>query len=124
MSVQKNQIRDQKLKDRWESLIHTLSERFSEGEVLDVEGILYLVGLQELGQVHRKMKKDDNVNLIHIGICTVLEPFGYYRFDFFDEEGWPHFELLEELPPLKPGEQSVLMKEALVEYFLKRELIQ
>lgn len=124
MSVQKNQPRDQKLKERWDRLIHILSERFSEGEVLDVEGILYLVGLQELGQVHRKMKKDDNVNLIHIGICTVLEPFGYYRFDFFDEEGWPHFELLEELPPLKPGEQSVLMKEALVEYFLKRELIQ
>mgnify|MGYP003966657339 FL=1 len=124
MSVQKNQPRDQKLKERWDRLIHILSERFSEGEVLDVEGILYLVGLQELGQVHLKMKKDDNVNLIHIGICTVLEPFGYYRFDFFDEEGWPHFELLEELPPLKPGEQSVLMKEALVEYFLKRELIQ
>ena len=124
LNVQKNQPRDQKLKERWDRLIHILSERFSEGEVLDVEGILYLVGLQELGQVHRKMKKDDNVNLIHIGICTVLEPFGYYRFDFFDEEGWPHFELLEELPPLKPGEQSVLMKEALVEYFLKRELIQ
>jgi hypothetical protein len=99
-------------------------QRFSHGEALDVEGVLYLVGLQELGQVHRKMKKDDNVNLIHIGICSVLEPYGYYRFDFFDDDGWPHFELLEELPPLKAGEQSILMKEALVEYFLKRQLIQ
>ena len=119
-----NQSRDQKLKERWEELVAVLSDRFSDGEALDVEGILYLVGLQELGQVHRKMKKDDNVNLIHIGICAVLEPFGYYRFDFIDDEGWPHFELLEELPPLKPGEQSVLMKEALVSYFLKRALIQ
>ena len=119
-----NQSRDQKLKERWQKLVAVLSDRFSDGEALDVEGILYLVGLQELGQVHRKMKKDDNVNLIHIGICAVLEPFGYYRFDFIDDEGWPHFELLEELPPLKPGEQSVLMKEALVSYFLKRALIQ
>ena len=119
-----NQSRDQKLKERWEELVAVLSDRFSDGEALDVEGILYLVGLQELGQVHRKMKKDDNVNLIHIGICAVLEPFGYYRFDYIDDEGWPHFELLEELPPLKPGEQSVLMKEALVSYFLKRALIQ
>lgn len=119
-----NLSRDQKLKERWEELVAVLSDRFSDGEVLDVEGILYLVGLQELGQVHRKMKKDDNVNLIHIGICTVLEPFGYYRFDYIDDEGWPHFELLEELPPLKPGEQSILMKEALVIYFLKRALIQ
>ena len=124
MKVRKNESRDKKLKERWETLLVLLSERFSDGEALDVEGVLYLVGLQELGQVHRKMKKDDNVNLIHVGICSVLEPYGYYRFDFFDDEGWPHFELLEELPPLKPGEQSILMKEALVEYFLKRQLIQ
>jgi len=124
LKVQINQTRDKKLKDRWEHLLTVLSERFSDGEPLDVEGILYLIGLQEFGQVHQKMKKEDNVNLIHVGICTVLEPYGYYRFDFFDEEGWPHFELLEALPPLKPGEQSILIKEALVEYFLKRDLIQ
>ena len=124
LRVQKSQSRDQKLKERWDHLIALLSDRFSDGEGLDVDGVLYLVGLQELGQVHRKMKKDDNVNLIHVGICTVLEPFGYYRFDYFDEEGWPHFELVEPLPPLKPGEQSLLMKEALVTYFLSRELIQ
>ena len=93
LRVQKNNSRDKKLKDQWDRLIIFLSERFSGGEALDVEGVLYLIGLQELGQVHRNMKKDDNVNLIHIGICTVLEPYGYYRFDFFDEEGWPHFEL-------------------------------
>ena len=124
MNVFKNQTRDIKLKERWDRLISILNERFSDGETIDVEGVLYLVGLQELGQIHQKMKKDDNINLIHIGICTVLEPYGYYRFDFYDEEGWPHFELLEALPNLKPGEQSVLIKEALVGYFLKRELIQ
>ena len=124
MNVFKNQTRDKKLKERWDRLISVLNERFSDGETIDVEGVLYLVGLQELGQIHQKMKKDDNINLIHIGICTVLEPYGYYRFEFYDEEGWPHFELLEALPNLKPGEQSILIKEALVGYFLKRELIQ
>ena len=124
MNVFKNQTRDKKLKERWDRLISILNERFSDGETIDVEGVLYLVGLQELGQIHQKMKKDDNINLIHIGICTVLEPYGYYRFEFYDEEGWPHFELLEALPNLKPGEQSILIKEALVGYFLKRELIQ
>ena len=124
LNVFKNQTRDKKLKERWDRLVSILNERFSDGETIDVEGVLYLVGLQELGQIHQKMKKDDNINLIHIGICTVLEPYGYYRFDFYDEEGWPHFELLEALPNLKPGEQSILIKEALVGYFLKRELIQ
>ena len=124
MKVKKNETRDKKLKERWDQLLILLSNRFSNGEAIEIEGVLFLIGLQELGLVHKKMKKDDNVNLIHIGICTVLEPYGYYRFDFFDEEGWPHFELLEALPPLKPGEQSVLIKEALVEYFLKHGLIQ
>ena len=121
--MQKVTTRDQLLKDRWEKLVEVLTDKFSDGAPLDVEGMLYLIGLQELGQIHRKFKKDDNIDLIHIGICTALEPFGYYRFDFFDAQGWPHFELTEELPPLKAGEQSVLMKEAIVEYFLNREVI-
>lgn len=116
--------RDPNLKARWDILVDLLTDRFSDAEALDIEGILYLVGLQELGQIHRKFKKDDNVNLMHIGICTVLEPYGFYRFDFYDEEGWPHFELVEALPNLKPGEQSLFMKTAIVEYFIKQEVIQ
>ena len=122
--MHKNSSRDEKLKNRWDDLVVFLSDKFSDSETLDIEGVLYLVGMQELGQVHRKMRKDDNVNLIHIGICSVLEPYGYYRFDYYDDDGCPHFELLEPLPPLKPGEQSILMKEALVNYFLKLEIIQ
>ena len=44
--MQKNVIRDQKLKDRWENLVVFLSDKFSDRETLDVEGVLYLVGLQ------------------------------------------------------------------------------
>jgi hypothetical protein len=121
--MEKTTSRDQLLKTRWETLLIRLSEQFSEGAPIDIEGVLYLVGLQELGQFHRRFKKDDNVNLIHIGICTVLEPYGYYRFDYFDDDGWPHFELTAPLPNLKAGEQNLLIKEALVDYFLKKEFI-
>jgi hypothetical protein len=47
-----------------------------------------------------------------------LEPYGYYEFDFFDPDGWPHYKVKENLPFLKAGEQSVLMKEAIVTYFV------
>ena len=79
--------RDQLLKTRWNAVLDFLTEKFSETETIDIEGVLYLVGLQELGKIHQQFKKDDNVNIIHIGICTVLEPFGYYAFDFYDEDG-------------------------------------
>ena len=115
--------RDEKLKQRWEKLKRTLTERFAEGEDLDIDGIIYLVGVQELGQGYRNFKKDEKVNLMHIAICRLLEPLGYYEFDFFDADGWPHYKMVEELPLLKPGEQTIMMKEAIVSYFIEKEVI-
>jgi hypothetical protein len=116
--------RDQQLKDRWEKLVQLLSDQFSQGEDLDLDAIIYLIGVQELGKVHQKYKKDEKLNLMHIAICRLLEPYGFYEFEYFDDEGWPHYKVKEELPPLKAGEQSVLMKEAIVNYFIERELIE
>ncbi len=115
--------RDEQLKERWQALVELLGNRFADGESLDLDAIIYIIGLQELGQLHRKFKKDEKVNLMHIAICRLLEPFGYYEFDYFDDDGWPHYKVLEQLPPLKAGEQSVLMKEAIVQYFLERKVI-
>jgi len=115
--------RDEQLKARWELVVQKLSDQFSEGEDLDLEAIIYLIGVQELGQLHRRFKKDEKVNLMHIAICRLLEPYGYYQFDFIDSDGWPHYKVLEMLPNLKAGEQSVLMKEAIVQYFLEQEFI-
>ncbi len=115
--------RDIKLKERWEQLVILLSDQFSQGENLDLDAIIYLIGVQELGKVHKKYEKDEKLNLMHIAICRLLEPYGFYEFEFFDEEGWPHYKVKEELPALKAGEQSVLMKEAIVNYFLEKELI-
>lgn len=115
--------RDEQLKRNWELVVNKLSTQFADGEILDLDAIIYLIGVQELGQLHRRFKKDDKVNLMHIAICKLLEPYGYYEFDYVDEEGWPHYTVKEELPHLKAGEQSVLMKEAIVNYFLKTEYI-
>lgn|SRR5690606_29665413 len=115
--------RDEQLKERWEAVVNMFAERFSDGEILDLDAIIYLIGVQELGQLHRKFKKDEKLNLMHIAICRLLEPYGYYEFERFDDDGWPHYTVLEQLPPLKAGEQSVLMKEAIVQYFLEKEVI-
>ncbi|NBL65414.1 hypothetical protein GV828_09410 [Flavobacterium sp. NST-5] len=115
--------RDIQLKERWENLVQKLSAQFADGDELDLDSIIYLIGVQELGKVHQKFKKDEKVNLMHIAICRLLEPYGFYEFDFFDRDGWPHYKVKEELPSLKAGEQTVLMKEAIVNYFLERHFI-
>ena len=122
LADKKFEVRDEKIKLQWEEIQAKISTLFGGGETLDVDAIIYLIGVQELGQGNRKFKKDEKLDIMHIAVCTLLEPFGYYEFDYFDEEGWPHFKVLDELPYLKPGEQSVLMKEAIVMYFEKREI--
>lgn len=115
--------RDIVLKERWEMLVTKLSDQFADGDPLELDSIIYLVGVQELGQYQRSYKKDEKVNLMHIAICRLLEPYGFYEFDFFDDDGWPHYQIKEELPPLKAGEQTVLMKEAIVSYFVEKAYI-
>lgn len=107
----------------WSKLVKKLSSQFADGDNINIEAILYLIGFQELNRFDVKLKKDDKVNLIHIGVCKILEPYGYYSFLHLDKNGWPHFELREELPRLNSGEQTILMKNAIIEYFLSMKYI-
>ncbi|MEL0643612.1 MULTISPECIES: hypothetical protein [unclassified Olleya] len=115
--------RDEQLKERWQEVVTKLSNQFADGDTLDLDAIIYLIGVQELGQLDRKFKKDHKLDLMHIAICKLLTPYGYYEFDFVDEDGWPHYIAKEELPNLKAGEQSILMKEAIVNYFIETDYI-
>ncbi|MDO1501969.1 hypothetical protein Q2T40_17685 [Winogradskyella maritima] len=115
--------RDIQLKERWEFLVEKLSNQFADGEKLDLDAIIYLIGVQELGQLHNTYKKDHKLDLMHIAICKLLEPYGFYEFDFVDDDGWPHYKVKAQLPHLKAGEQSILMKEAIVNYFVETTYI-
>lgn len=99
----------------WNDTLAKVSESF--GEKLDYAAILMLIGLQELGKDYQTYKKDQKLELMHIGICTVLMPYGYYEFIGRDEEGWPHFERKDSLPALTPPDQELLIRKALVNYF-------
>lgn len=115
--------RDILLKERWEKVEQIISEKFADGEKLDLDSIIYLIGIQELGKFNKKFTKEEKINLMHIAICKLLEPYGYYTFDYVDYDGWPHYNLVENLPALKAGEQTVLIKEAIVNYFLQSQII-
>ncbi len=102
----------------WKILIVELEKRF--GEALELDAILFLIGLQELGLGYQKFNKDQKMDVLHVAVCTLLEPYGYYKELGRDEAGWPHWERNQKLPPLKGREQENLMKEAIVGYFRTR----
>jgi len=98
-------------------IVKQLSVQF--GEELDMKGVLFLIGVQELGKGYKVFSKDEKLGLIHIAVCTLLEDYGYYEFMGKDVDGWPHWKSTEKLPSLKPMEQERLIKQAIVLYFQK-----
>lgn len=108
---------DYELEVKFQSLKAELEANFGEG--LDVPSILFLIGVNELGQGHKEFSKREKTELMHIAICTVLEPHGYYQYEGNDKDDWPHFTLVKELPKLNDREQQHLMKEAILDYFIQ-----
>lgn len=106
---------DYQFESEWRQVTDRITRQF--GEDVDLQSIVYLIGVQELGEGFRNFKKDEKVDLMHVAICTLLEPYGYYTFVGKDEDGWPHFERENELPPLGSEEQEILMKRAIIQYF-------
>ena len=111
------------LKTKWNNLKTKLSVDFSENEIIDLDSIIFLIGLQELGQFQKRFNKQKKLEVIHIAVCKLLSDFGYYEFDYTDNDGWPHYKLIKKLPNLKAGEQTILMKKAIINYFMKSNYI-
>lgn len=103
------------LKSKWDALCRRLGEQF--GEEPDLQAILFLIGIQELGRGPQKYSKDEKQDLMHIAVCRLLSTYGYYELTGLDQDGWPHWELVKKLPPLSLKEQDWLLKQAVVEYF-------
>ena len=111
------------LKIKWANLKAKLSKDFLDDQLIDLDAIIFLIGLQELGQFQKKFNKQKKLEILHIAVCKLLSDYGYYQLEFIDQEGWPHYKLNENLPNLKPGEQTILIKRAIINYFEKSNYI-
>ena len=100
---------------RWWELERKLMERF--GKKPDVEAILFLIGLQEIGLSQEKISKEQKQDLMHVAICTILSSSGYYIVEGKDQEGWPHFKQLKNLPIMNMIEQEAFLKDHILLYF-------
>ena len=112
---------DEDLQVRWLKLRIKLKEKF--GIKPDMNGVLLLIGIQELGQGPQKFSKEQKQDLMHIAICTILTPSNYYKFDGLDDEQWPHFSQLKPLPELYLTDQENFLKDHVLLYFQNQEFI-
>src|ERR1043165_6392783 len=108
------------LLQRWWKLEAKLTERF--GKKPDLETILFLIGIQEFGQIKEKFTKEQKQDLMHIAVCKLLSQSGYYELKEMDEEGWPHFMQLKPMPEMSTIEQENFIKDHILLYFETNEL--
>lgn len=105
----------EELKDEWTFLTKRLETQF--GEAPDLQAILFLIGVQELGKGPSNFSKDQKQDLMHIATCRLLSSYGYYELDGLDEDGWPHWKRIGKLPVLTLKEQDLVLKRAVLDYF-------
>ncbi len=111
---------DIKLKEDWQKLRFFIAETIGK-KPTDLNSILFLIGVQELGQGQKVFTKEQKQDLMHIAICRVLSIAGFYELDGIDEEGWPHWKLIKKLPFNDLLLQEKLLKHFTLEYF-KQEI--
>jgi len=107
------------LQQRWWQLEAKLIERF--GKKPDLETVLFLIGIQEFGQIREKFTKEQKQDLIHVAVCRLLSQSGYYELEKTDDEGWPHFKQLKQMPEMNNIEQENFLKDHILLYFDSHE---
>ena len=108
--------RDLLLDRNWNSLLLEIEQILGQ-KPKDLNGVLFLIGVQELGRGRQLFTKEQKQDLMHIAICKVLSYAGYYVLEGLDQEGWPHWKLVRKMPRFDLFEQEKLLKAQVLEYF-------
>jgi hypothetical protein len=101
----------------WNQILKKLKDNF--GKTPDINGILFLIGVHELGKGFQSFSKEQKQDLMHVGTCAILSSSGYYRLEGLDNEGWPIFSNLKSIPKFSLEEQEYFIKTHIKEYFSK-----
>jgi len=115
MAKQERSDEETNVDHRWQDLLYEMKGKL--GRKPDFQGMLFLIGLQELNQISRTFTKEEKQDLMHIAVCKLLSAEGYYKLSHIDDEGWPHYNLLKEAPNLNLVQQEFMLKKQILLYF-------
>ncbi len=107
---------EEELEKNWEILMEKLSSTIGKRPA-DLNAVLFLIGVQELGQGLRNFTKEQKQDLMHIAICRVLSKSGMYELEGIDQDGWPHWKATQKMPFFNIEGQEKLLKMHVIDYF-------
>lgn len=110
-------LEDWQLDFEWLRVRHLVKEKFDKDSLPDLNAILFVIGIQELGQTRQSFSKEEKQDLMHIAVCRLLEQDGYYTFEGLDADGWPHYSVSRSMVKLSLKEQEMLLKQKIIQYF-------
>ncbi|WP_416867724.1 MAG: hypothetical protein ACMVP2_10865 [Imperialibacter sp.] len=114
--------KDLDLEREWQALLGKIENMIGK-KPADLNAVLFLIGVQELGKGRRTFTKEQKQDLMHIAICKILSFSGFYALEGIDEDGWPHWKMMKKLPHFDTTEQEKLLKIHVIEYFEKESIL-
>lgn len=104
------------IEEKWEGILDQIEAMVGKRPA-DLNSVLFLIGVQELGKGPRRFAKEIKQDLMHIAVCRVLSESGYYESDGYDKDGWPLWTLIKPIPHADLLAQELFLKEHVIMYF-------
>jgi len=113
---------NEEIRLKWSQVMDFFEIKFDKKP--DLNAILFIIGIRELGELPEKnFTKEEKTYLMHMANCKLFSYSGYYQLNGIDSKGWPVWENLKPLPNLTLFEQENMLRQHIVEYFEKEEII-
>ncbi|MFD2932144.1 hypothetical protein [Spirosoma flavum] len=109
-------VNEKSIDKSWDELLDQLLELVGKRPA-DLNAVLFLIGVQELGTGPKRFSKEAKQDLMHIAVCRVLSSAGYYTFDGLDKDGWPRWTLAKPIPHGDLLAQESFLKQHVIQYF-------
>lgn len=101
----------------WLRVRHYVKDNLDRTVLPDLQAVLFLIGIQELGNTGVEFTKEEKQDLMHVAVCTLFSEDGYYEFEGRDQDGWPHFKVIRPIQKMTVDDQELLLKQKIIQYF-------
>jgi hypothetical protein len=106
----------------WEKLTEKIKDNLNYKNIPDLNTMLVLIGIQETSFIQETYSKSEKEDLMHVAICSLFLN-EHFILTHYDEEHWPHFQLIKSMPKMTSEEQEYYIKNKIIAYFSNNKLV-